>query len=132
MKHRAPSRSNARAVVAGGMMAAGACALFNAAPAQAAPPPPPNPFGSGPNPFAITATATAPNGNPQTPSIFTGFTGFVPTWAKGTYNTITCPGGVCFIPDSQSPFPSATNPSASQPIVANPNGTGTSIGLSFI
>jgi hypothetical protein len=72
----------------------------------------------------------AANGNPGTPPVLTGHSGFVPTWQKGTFNTATCgSSGTCFVPQSTSPFPTGTTPTNTTPIVANPNGTGLIIGL---
>jgi hypothetical protein len=150
--HQANFKTIARVAVGGGIAAAGACALFAAAPAQA------SPFGhhSGNTSGGTTNntrttsgttgtttntvksaatpnTATTPvNGNPTTPPVFNGFTGVVPTWAKGTYNTLTCPGGTCFVPRATTPLPVAGAPSAANPVVALPSGTATQIGLPFI
>jgi hypothetical protein len=122
MKHRAKSGNSARAIVAGGMMAAGAAALIGATPATAKPTPPPHPGNN-------VLPATNPNGNPNKPPKLSGFSGFVPVWATGTYNTLTCPNGTCFNPDSTSPFPTGSSPSKSNPIVANSSGTSLAIGL---
>jgi hypothetical protein len=83
---------------------------------------------------AVTSntTTTLPNGNPTTPPVLTGRSGLVPTWKPGTFNPATCTGGTCFVPQSTSPFPSGTTPTAQNPIVANPNGTGLIIGLQFL
>jgi hypothetical protein len=123
MKDRATSKSVARAAVVGGMMAAGACALISAAPAQATPAPP------------LKGPA---NGNPTTPPKLVGFSGIVPVWATGTYNTAICgngkngaPSGACFVPDATTPFPIGSTPSSSEPIVSNSSGTSTTIGLGY-
>jgi hypothetical protein len=124
--HQANFKTIARVAVGGGIVAAGACALIGAAPAQAQ-------KGIHTNTTTnTTTTTTQPNGNPTTPPVLTGFSGFVPTWQKGTYNTATCPGGTCFVPQSTSPFPTGTTPTATNPIVANPSGTNLQIGLAFI
>jgi hypothetical protein len=111
MKHRAPSKSSLPTAVAGGMMAAGAVALICAAPAGA---------------------TTRPNGNPTVPPKLIGHMGLVPKWAPGTFNANTCPGGVCFNPRATTPFPTSGSPSKTHPIIANPAGTGITIGLSDI
>jgi hypothetical protein len=75
---------------------------------------------------------TSTNGNPGTSPVLTGRSGLVPTWKTGTFNTATCPGGTCFVPQSTSPFAIGSTPTAQNPIVSTASGTATIIGLNFI
>lgn len=119
MIERTNLRNIAGATLIGGIMTAGAFAGMAAA--QAAPHPP-----------KPVPPDTSNNGNPGTAPRLTGHMGFVPTFATGTFNTATCPGGTCFVPQSTSPFATGSTPTAQNPIVSTASGTSTVIGLNFI
>ena len=121
MIERTNLRNIAGATLIGGIMTAGAFAGMGTAQA--------GPWTHTPKPVPPD---TSTNGNPGTSPVLTGRSGFVPTWKTGTFNTATCPGGTCFVPQSTSPFAIGSTPTAQNPIVSTASGTATIIGLNFI
>jgi hypothetical protein len=107
-----------RVAVGGGMVAAGACALFAAAPAQAF-------WGHHNNTTNTTNTTTTTNPN------FPGFGGNNNPFP----NPKTCPGGNCIQPVVTSPFPIGNtvglpgNTGGFPQIASTASGTSTSIQL---